>query len=236
VLRLAGWYPSRYRERWRFVAQCRLRKLPELGRAVPLPYLLWDKTLYLQQEIIWNYGAGVVHKSSRNEKSLWYVKNPDDYRFNLDDIRIPDVAYPNQKRKGSCAAIASVKTCPMFGRLRRSLPGRAARPKNALRTRRSSRSTCASGSSKASRHPAASLSIPSLGSGSTIEAAAMGTLFSRFRDQEGLLRRSVRADTRCAGTRRTALLEQSFITVPRSRSKWLVFRRSRSDPTNSAIV
>jgi adenine-specific DNA-methyltransferase len=37
--------------------------LPELGRAVPLPYLLWDKTpFYLQQEIIWNYGAGVAAK------------------------------------------------------------------------------------------------------------------------------------------------------------------------------
>lgn len=78
--------------------------LPELGRAVPLPYLLWDKTsFYLQQEIIWNYGAGVAAKkflSPRNEKLLWYVKSPDVYCFNLDDIRDPDVAYPNQKRKG----------------------------------------------------------------------------------------------------------------------------------------
>lgn len=85
--------------------------LPERGRAVPLAYLLWDKTdFYLQQEIVWNYGAGVAAKkflSPRNEKVLWYVKNHEEYCFNLDDIRDPDVAYPNQKRKGKlrCNAI-----------------------------------------------------------------------------------------------------------------------------------
>lgn len=48
------------------------------GRAVPIPYLLWDKIpLYLNQEIVWNYSAGVACKnylSPRNEKILWYVK------------------------------------------------------------------------------------------------------------------------------------------------------------------
>jgi hypothetical protein len=58
----------------------------------------------------------------------------------------------------------------MFGRLRRSLPGQAARPKNALRTRRSSRSTCASGSSKGFSPPRGIVVDPFLGSGSTIEA------------------------------------------------------------------
>lgn len=74
------------------------------GRAVPIPYLLWNKLkFYLNQEIIWNYGAGVASKnylSPRNEKILWYVKDSFDYTFNLDEIRDPDVKYPNQKKNG----------------------------------------------------------------------------------------------------------------------------------------
>jgi hypothetical protein len=38
--------------------------------------------------------------SPRNEKLLWCVKDPDAYTFNLDAIRDPDVAYPNQTRRG----------------------------------------------------------------------------------------------------------------------------------------
>lgn len=38
--------------------------------------------------------------SPRNEKFLWYVKNPEAYTFNLDDIRDPNVKYPNQKKNG----------------------------------------------------------------------------------------------------------------------------------------
>lgn len=74
------------------------------GRAVPIPYLLWDRTpFYLIQEIVWNYGAGVACRSvfsPRNEKFLWYVKSATSYCFNLDDIRDPDVKYPNQKKNG----------------------------------------------------------------------------------------------------------------------------------------
>ena len=74
------------------------------GRAIPLPYLLWDKTpFFLIQEVVWNYGAGVAARtalSPRNEKFLWYVKDAEHYTFNLDEIRDPDVAYPNQKKKG----------------------------------------------------------------------------------------------------------------------------------------
>ena len=74
------------------------------GRAVPLPYLLWDKIpLYLNQEIIWNYSAGVACKNylrPRNEKILWYVKDKDHYVFNLDAIRDPNVKYPNSRRHG----------------------------------------------------------------------------------------------------------------------------------------
>lgn len=77
---------------------------PQKGKAVPIPYLLWDKmSFYLQQEIVWNYGAGVSARnylSPRNEKILWYVKDENNYTFNLDDIRDPDVKYPNQKKNG----------------------------------------------------------------------------------------------------------------------------------------
>lgn len=74
------------------------------GRAVPISYLIWDKIpFYLNQEIIWHYEAGVAAKrylSPRNEKILWYVKDKDNYTFNLDPIRDPNVKYPNQKKKG----------------------------------------------------------------------------------------------------------------------------------------
>lgn len=84
-----------------------------LGKAVPLPYLLWDKSpFFMLQELVWNYGAGVATKftlSPRNEKLLWYVKNPDDYTFNLDEIRDPDVKYPNQKKNGKLRCNTSGK-------------------------------------------------------------------------------------------------------------------------------
>jgi adenine-specific DNA-methyltransferase len=78
--------------------------LPGRARAIPLPYLLWEKCpFYLIQEVVWNYGAGVAARkalSPRNEKFLWYVKDPENYTFNLDEIRDPDVAYPKQKKRG----------------------------------------------------------------------------------------------------------------------------------------
>lgn len=74
------------------------------GRAVPIAYLLWDRSpFFLQQEIVWHYGAGVTAKrffAPRNEKWLFYTKDPDSYVFNLDDVRDPDVKYPNQKKNG----------------------------------------------------------------------------------------------------------------------------------------
>lgn len=78
--------------------------LPGRGKAVPISYLLWDKVpMHFIQEIVWNYAAGVASKKSfspRNEKFLWYVKNPASYTFNLDDVRDPNVKYPNQKKNG----------------------------------------------------------------------------------------------------------------------------------------
>jgi adenine-specific DNA-methyltransferase len=79
-------------------------RFDDKAKALPLPYLLWDKIdLYLIQEIVWNYGAGVAGKrflSPRNEKWLWYVVDPENYTFNLDAIRDPDVKYPTQKKNG----------------------------------------------------------------------------------------------------------------------------------------
>ncbi len=78
--------------------------ISEKAKAVPIPYLLWDKVpMYLIQEVVWNYGAGVAGRlffSPRNEKFLWYVKDQENYTFNLDEIRDPDVKYPNQKKNG----------------------------------------------------------------------------------------------------------------------------------------
>jgi len=74
------------------------------AHAIPIPYLLWDKVpLYLNQEIVWNYSAGVACKnylSPRNEKVLWYVKDSKEYIFNLDAIRDKNIKYPNSKKNG----------------------------------------------------------------------------------------------------------------------------------------
>ena len=79
-------------------------KIEGIGHSVPISYLIWNKiNMFFQQEIVWNYGAGVSAKnylSPRNEKILWYVKDKDNYTFNLDEIRDPDVKYPNQKKNG----------------------------------------------------------------------------------------------------------------------------------------
>ena len=78
--------------------------IKNIGKAVPISYLLWDKVkMFLIQEVVWHYGAGVACRKSlspRNEKFLWYVKNKEKYTFNLDSIRDPNVKYPNQKKNG----------------------------------------------------------------------------------------------------------------------------------------
>ncbi|WP_330203383.1 site-specific DNA-methyltransferase [Cyanobacterium sp. Dongsha4] len=80
------------------------QSVENIGKAIPISYFLWDKTaFFLIQEIVWNYGAGVACKnffSPRNEKFLWYAKDPENYIFNLDDVRDPNVKYPNQKKNG----------------------------------------------------------------------------------------------------------------------------------------
>ena len=78
--------------------------MPGRAKAIPLPYLLWDRIpFFLLQEIVWNYGAGVAARkmlSPRNEKFLWYVKSPEEYIFNLDAVRDPNVKYPTQRKNG----------------------------------------------------------------------------------------------------------------------------------------
>jgi adenine-specific DNA-methyltransferase len=40
-------------------------EMPGKGKAIPLPYLLWNRSpFYLLQEVVWNYGAGVAAKKS----------------------------------------------------------------------------------------------------------------------------------------------------------------------------
>jgi adenine-specific DNA-methyltransferase len=79
-------------------------EVPGKGLCIPIAYLLWDKShFYMLQEVVWKYGAGVSAKkrlSPRNEKWLFFVKDPTNYTFNLDDIRDPNVKYPNQKKNG----------------------------------------------------------------------------------------------------------------------------------------
>lgn len=80
------------------------QEVPDIGKAIPISYMLWNRIpFFMIQEIVWNYGAGVACKkffSPRNEKFLWYVKNSENYTFNLDEVRDPNVKYPNQKKNG----------------------------------------------------------------------------------------------------------------------------------------
>ena len=66
-------------------------EMPERAKALPIAYLLWDKTdFYMIQEVIWNYSAGVAGRkffSPRNEKLLWYVKDANNYVFNYRTIQ-----------------------------------------------------------------------------------------------------------------------------------------------------
>jgi len=79
-------------------------EIPERAKALPISYMLWEHIpFYIIQEIVWNYGAGVAGRrffSPRNEKFLWCVKDQNNYTFNLDAVRDPNVKYPNQKKNG----------------------------------------------------------------------------------------------------------------------------------------
>ena len=78
--------------------------IPGRARAIPIPYLIWDRVpFFLVQEVVWNYAAGVAAKrafSPRNEKFLWYTKSAEHFYFDLDSVRDPNVKYPNQRKNG----------------------------------------------------------------------------------------------------------------------------------------
>jgi adenine-specific DNA-methyltransferase len=111
------------------------------AKALPIAYLLWDKSpFYFLQEIIWNYGAGVAARrmfSPRNEKFLWFVKDSDQYMFNLDAVRDPDVKYPNQRKNGKLKCNPLGKNPPMCGKFQRSLQAKIDLLKNVPTIRRS---------------------------------------------------------------------------------------------------
>lgn len=103
----AGWLKQIHRvttESGAFWLNLGYLEVPGRGLCVPIPYLLWNRSdFYLMQEIVWRYGAGVTTKSRfcpRNEKWLFFVRDPKRYTFNLDSVRDPNVKYPNQKKNG----------------------------------------------------------------------------------------------------------------------------------------
>jgi len=75
-------------------------------QAIPLTYFVFPliKNFKFVQEIVWHYGAGVNCKrmfSPRNEKWMFFVKDINDYTFNLDYVRDKfGTKYPNQKKNG----------------------------------------------------------------------------------------------------------------------------------------
>lgn len=85
------------------------------GANYPLDYLFYeifsDLGLILRNRIIWRYNFGLHSKqrlSGRYETILWFTKS-NDYKFNLDPIRIPQ-SYPGKrhsKRKGDKAGTPS---------------------------------------------------------------------------------------------------------------------------------
>src|SRR6185437_561349 len=150
-------------------------EVPDKGLAVPIVYYLWDKSpFYLIQEIVWNYGAGVACRnrlSPRNEKLLWYVKGQAGYTFNLDDIRDPDVKYPNQKKNGKlkCNPLGKNPSdvwqiAKVTSGSNRASPERTAHPAQ-------SPVDLISRAVLASSNPGAIVLDPFMGSGSTAEVA-----------------------------------------------------------------
>lgn len=72
------------------------------GRVYPLDCLLFnlflDEGFIPRNRIIWHFGHGLHAKnrfSGRHETLMWFTKT-DDYKFNLDTVRVPQ-KYPNKK-------------------------------------------------------------------------------------------------------------------------------------------
>lgn len=70
---------------------------------IPLDILLFsvfkDLGMFLKNRIIWPRAHGLQAKkrfSDRHESILWFTKSPDDYKFSIDPVRVPQL-YPNKK-------------------------------------------------------------------------------------------------------------------------------------------
>ncbi|MCM2438350.1 site-specific DNA-methyltransferase [Agrobacterium vitis] len=147
------------------------------AKAMPLPYLIWDKIpFFLIQEVVWNYGAGVAGRlflSPRNEKLLWYVKDSEKYVFNLDDIRDTNVKYPNQKKNGKLRCNPNGKNPSDVWQIPKVTSG--ANRSSKERTAHPAQFPLAlvSRAILASSNPGDLVLDPFAGSGSTLEAAAI---------------------------------------------------------------
>jgi adenine-specific DNA-methyltransferase len=69
---------------------------PINGEIIPLGAIFYqifkDAGFYMKNWIIWHFEGGVNTKSrfsGRYENILWFVKDPNNYKFNLDDVRVP---------------------------------------------------------------------------------------------------------------------------------------------------
>ncbi len=99
-------------------------EVADRGKAVPLPYLLWPLIdLYIVQEVVWRCENGVACRrrlSPRNEKLLWFVRDPASSRFNLDAVRDPNIRYPNSRKNGRLRNNPAARTPAMSGTSPRS--------------------------------------------------------------------------------------------------------------------
>lgn len=73
------------------------------GVVIP-PFWLFDlfQDMYLKNLIIWNFDwGGATNKrfAPRYEFIFWFVKDKDDYTFNLDDVKIPALNYRPDRYK-----------------------------------------------------------------------------------------------------------------------------------------
>lgn len=77
---------------------------PKDGEIIPLGALFYNifkkNNMFLKNWIIWHFEGGLNTKkrlSGRYENILWFIKNPHDFVFNLDDIRIPAKWYNDER-------------------------------------------------------------------------------------------------------------------------------------------
>lgn len=71
------------------------------NETLPLTYLYYDVVdMPLIQEVVWHYEGGMSYKkrfTHRTERWMWFSKNPDKVKFNLDDVR--DISLNRTKDK-----------------------------------------------------------------------------------------------------------------------------------------